>query len=143
MRTLRITVIVMCLILIAAVVAMPAMATAKRDLGRETLAPNDGWASLGAGTTGGAAATPDHIYTVHNRKELVAALNNGVYPPPSSTPSNTSKIIYVDGTIDANVDDNNQPLTCQDYQRNGYTLEAYLAAYDPAVWGRSSVPSGP
>jgi pectate lyase len=52
------------------------------------------------------------------------------------------KIIYVDGTIDANVDDNNQPLTCSDYFRNGYTLEAYLAAYDPAVWGRV-IPSGP
>jgi pectate lyase len=142
MRTLKITVIVMCLIAITAVAAVPAMATAKRDLGRETLAPNDGWASLGAGTTGGSAATPDHVYTVHNRKELVAALNNGVYPPPSSTPSNTPKIIYVDGTIDANVDDDNQPLTCQDYYRNGYTLEAFLATYDPAVWGRVA-PTGP
>jgi pectate lyase len=143
MRTLKITVIVICLIAVAALAALPAMATAKRDLGRETLPPNDGWASLGAGTTGGSAATADHVYTVHNRKELVAALNNGVYPPTSSTPSSTPKIIYVDGTIDANVDDDNQPLTCQDYQRNGYTLEAYLAAYDPAVWGRSLVPSGP
>ena len=34
------------------------------------------------------------------------------------------------GFIDANVDDNNQSLTCKDYERNGYTLEAYLAAYD-------------
>ncbi len=141
MRTSKITVIVICLIAVAALAALPAMAAEKRDLGRETLAPNDGWASLGAGTTGGSAATADHVYTVHNRKELVNALNDGVYPPPSSTPSNTPKIIYVDGTIDANVDDDNQPLTCQDYQRNGYTLEAYLAAYDPAVWGRN-VPSG-
>jgi pectate lyase len=108
----------------------------QNDLGLETLAPNDGWASFSTGTTGGSGATPEHVYIVHNRQELIAALNNGVYPPPSSTPSSTPKIIYVAGTIDANVDDNNQPLTCADYARNGYTLEAYLAAYDPAVWGK-------
>jgi pectate lyase len=111
-----------------------------RDPGRETLPPNDGWASFGTGTTGGAAAAPDHVYIVTNRQELVAALNDGVYPPPS-TPSNTPKIIYVKGTIDANVDDDNQPLTCEDYYRDGYTLEAFLATYDPAVWGRVP-PSG-
>ena len=133
MRTLKTTMIVLCVIAIAA--AVPVMAAGKRDLGLETLAPNDGWASLGAGTTGGAAATDDHVYTVHNRQELIAALNDGVYPPPSSTPSIMPKIIYVDGTIDANVDDNNVPLTCQDYYRNGYSLEDFLAFYDPAVWG--------
>jgi pectate lyase len=140
MRTLKTTMIVMCVIAVA-VAAAPAMAREGRDLGRETLPPNDGWASLGTGTTGGAAAAPEQVYTVHNRQELVAALNNGVYPPPSS-PSNTPKIIYVDGTIDANVDDNDQPLTCQDYYRDGYTLEAFLATYDPAVWGRED-PEGP
>ena len=121
---------------------LPSIRAEQRDLGHETLDANDGWASLTTGTTGGSNAATNQIYTVHNRRELVAALNNGVYPPPSSNPSNVSKIIYVDGTIDANVDDNNQPLTCTDYQRNGYTLEAYLAAYDPAVWGRV-LPSGP
>ena len=113
-----------------------------RDLGRETLTPGDGWAALGAGTTGGSAAAPHQVYRVTNRQDLVAALNNGVYPPPSSTPSDAPKIIYVDGTIDANVDDNNQPLTCEDYYRDGYTIEAFLAAYDPATWGRVN-PSGP
>ena len=73
---------------------------------------------------------------MRTRAELVAALNNGVYPPPSSTPSNAPKIIYVSGTIDANVDDANQPLGCTDYYRNGFTIEAFLAAYDPATWGR-------
>ena len=120
----------------------PSIRAEQRDLGHETLEANDGWASLTTGTTGGANAATNQIYTVHNRRELVAALNNGVYPPPSSNPSNVPKIIYVDGTIDGNVDDNNQPLACTDYQRNGYTLEAYLAAYDPAVWGRV-LPSGP
>jgi len=113
----------------------------KDDLGVETLAPNDGWASFSTGTTGGSSATPANIYVVQNRKELIAALNNGVYPPTSSNPSTTPKIIYVVGTIDANVDDNNQPLTCLDYARNGYTIEDYLATYDPAVWGRVP-PSG-
>ena len=121
---------------------LPSIRAEQRDLGHETLDANDGWASLTTGTTGGSNAATNQIYTVHNRRELVAALNNGVYPPPSSNPSNVPKIIYVDGTIDANVDDNNQPLACTDYQRNGYTLEAYLAAYDPAVWGRV-LPSGP
>jgi pectate lyase len=113
-----------------------------RDLGRETLEPNDGWASFGSGTTGGSAAAPEQVYVVHDRQELIAALNDGVYPPPSSTPSNTPKIIYIDGTIDGNVDDNNQPLACEDYYRDGYTLEAFLATYDPDVWGRVP-PSGP
>lgn len=115
-----------------------------RDLGRETLHPQNGWAAAGSGVTGGSAAAPEQIYIVRNRAELIAALNNGV---PSSTspsnPSNEPKIIYVKGTIDANVDDNNNPLTCEDYYTDGYTLEAFLAAYDPAVWGRDAEPSGP
>ena len=140
MRELKVIVVVICVIA-STTPGLTLTAVERRDLGRETLAPNDGWASFGSGTTGGANATPDHVYTVRNRRELVAALNNGTYPPPS-TPSNTPKIIYVDGTIDANVDDNNQPLTCDDYARNNYTLAAYLSAYDPAVWGRV-LPSGP
>ncbi len=51
-------------------------------------APADGW---GAGTVGGSAATPEHIYTVRNRAELLNALANG---------GNAAKIIKVAGTID-------------------------------------------
>jgi len=112
---------------------------AKRDLGREKLAANDGWAAQGTGTTGGVAAAADQVYTVRNRKELIAALNDGKYPPPSTTPSNMVKIILVDGIFDANVDDNNKPLTCPDYNRDGYTTQAYVAAFDPATWGRKAV----
>jgi pectate lyase len=140
MRILKIMLIVLCVMAVAASAATAA--PGKRDLGRETLASDDGWASDGAGTTGGSTADSDHVYTVHNRQEQVAALNDGGYPPPSSNPSNTPKIIYVDGTIDANVDDNNEPLTCADYERNGYNLEDFLATYDPAVWGKVP-PSGP
>ena len=43
------------------------------------------------------------------------------------TPSTVPKIIYVDGSIDFNVDDANQPLSCVDYYRNDYTREAFLA----------------
>jgi len=137
MRTLRVSIILLCAFTVAFTAAP---AAGHRDLGHETLVPNDGWASLSPGTTGGSAAADDHVYIVTTRQELVAALNDGVYPPPS-TPSNTPKIIYIDGTIDANVDDNNEPLACEDYYRDGYTLEAFLAAYDPAVWGRTA-PSG-
>jgi pectate lyase len=51
-------------------------------------APADGW---GAGTVGGSAATPEHIYTVRNRAELLNALTNA---------GNLPKIIKVAGTID-------------------------------------------
>jgi pectate lyase len=89
------------------------------DIGSETLAANDGWASMGLGTTGGSGAAPGNIYHVANRGELVAALG----PGGSTTP----RIIYVHGTIDGNVDDLHTPLTCTDYYRSGYTLEGYLA----------------
>ena len=113
------------------------------DLGQQVLQPENGWAAYGSGVTGGSAAEPSQIYTVSTRSELIAALNNGIYPPPSSTPSNVPKIIYVQGTLDANVDDNDQPLACADYYRNGYTLDAFLTTYDPAVWGRDNEPTGP
>ncbi|HKE95876.1 MAG TPA: hypothetical protein VKB34_16330 [Povalibacter sp.] len=122
--------------------ALTAQSISAADLGRETLDPMDGWAASGSGVTGGSLASAAQVYTVTNRAELIAALNNGV---PSSTspsnPSNEPKIIYVQGTIDFNVDDANNPLTCTDYYRNGYTLEAFLATFDPAVWGRTN-PTG-
>ena len=98
-----------------------------RDVGREVLAPGDGWGALGEGITGGADADADHVYVVRTRHELVEALDY-----PSAVP----KIVYVDGTIDANVDDNNQHLNCEDYYQQGYTLEGFLAFYEPAgPWG--------
>ncbi len=131
-------------LMVLAALSAPAWA-GKRDLGREVLAPGDGWAAAGPGTTGGAAAGPHQVYVVSNRRELIAALNDGV--PSSTSPSNPSaapKIIYVDGIIDANVDDANHPLDCDHYAAGtGYSLAAYLAAYDPEVWGREARPSGP
>jgi pectate lyase len=121
----------------------PVLAGEHHDIGREVLPPNDGWASLGEGTTGGSQAVPEQVYIVSNRAELIPALNDGEFSSTSpSSPSNEPKIIYVAGVIDGNVDDNNHPLTCEDYYRDGYALEAFLETYDPAVWG-SEDPSGP
>lgn len=122
--------------------SLPAYA-AHADLGRAVLPTNDGWASIGGGTTGGSQAVASQVYVVTNRAELVAALNNGVFStPPPLVPSNEPKIIYVDGVIDMNVDDSEEPLYCEDYYRSGFTLEAFVAFYDPAgPWGRVN-PSG-
>lgn len=98
------------------------------DLGREVLAPNDGFAALGEGVTGGAAADSDHVFVVRSRAELVAAL--------TAAPAGAPRIVYIDGTIDANVDDENNPLACEDYYRGGYTLDAFLEFYNPeGPWG--------
>jgi pectate lyase len=114
-----------------------------RDVAHEVLAANDGWASVEPGTSGGSLAPPEQVYAVSTRAELIAALNNGVATPTSpSVPSTLPKLIYVDGVIDFNVDDANQPLGCEDYYQNGYTPEAFQAAFDPAVWGRIA-PTGP
>jgi pectate lyase len=106
---------------------------AEQDIGREVLAASDGWGSAGSGTTGGAAADAAHVFTVTDRLGLVAALAD-VDPAP--------KIILVAGLIDGNVDDDNRALRCADYAVAGYSLNGYLAAYNPAAWGRSTRPTG-
>ncbi|SFM13148.1 Pectate lyase [Paenibacillus sp. 1_12] len=111
----------------------------RADIGKQILAVNDGWASYSTGTKGGADADSAHIFTVTNRSELIQALGG----TNSSNATNAiSKIIYIKGTIDMNVDDNNNPVGFDYYKAPGYDFNAYLAAYDPAVWGKSSVPSG-
>lgn len=118
---------------LAATLLVTAPATAaSTPLGRQVLPANDGWAAEGAGTTGGSAAPASNVHVVDTRGELVTAL---AAPAP--------KIIYVRGRIDGNADDAGNPLSCADYAAEGYSLEAYLAAYDPAVWGMTARPSGP
>lgn len=104
-----------------------------KDLARDVLPAGDGWAAEGAGTTGGSAADPAHVYTVSDRAGLVAALSSAA----------DARIIRVKGTIDFNTDASGNPLTCDDYATDGYSLDAYLDVYDPATWGRDEVPSGP
>ncbi len=138
MRALKISVLLM-FVGVLALAALPV--AAGRDLGHETLPKDESWASFGVTVTGGLQATANHIYTVTNRLQLVNALRVGG-TSSSAWPNTTPKIIYISGTIDFNVDDNNAPLACKDYYRSGYTLEGFLAAYDPATWGRVA-PSGP
>ncbi|MGW7052811.1 pectate lyase family protein [Streptomyces sp. NPDC054887] len=108
---------------------------APADLDHATLARGDGWASSGSGTTGGSAADAAHVFTVTNRAELVRALR--------AAPGDAPRIIRVKGRIAANTDDAGRALTCSDYAKGtGYSLASYLKAYDPAVWGRSKLPSG-
>ncbi|WP_231114972.1 pectinesterase family protein [Lentzea aerocolonigenes] len=107
-----------------------APAHAGHDPARQVLPAGDGWASSGPGTTGGSAA--DRVHTVRTRAELVAAL---AAPAP--------RIIRIKGVIEANTGPDGKPLACTDYETGGYTLPAYLAAYDPAVWGRDREPEGP
>jgi pectate lyase len=80
------------------------------------------------------AADAEHVYTVTDRAELAGALTAGEPATP--------RIIRVLGTIDANTDDRGRPLSCEDYATDGYTLEGYVEAYDPATWG-NEMPSGP
>ncbi|MEV0096267.1 pectate lyase [Streptomyces sp. NPDC050738] len=96
------------------------------DLGRGVLAAKDGWAAEGSGTTGGSAATPDHVYTVSTRAQLVAAFKDAGDAP---------KIIKIKGTLDFNVNDAGAPLSCADYAAPGYDFTQYLKDYDPATWG--------
>jgi pectate lyase len=102
---------------------------------RETLPGNDGWAAATSGTTGGSAAAAANVFVVRNRAELAAALAGGTDPTP--------RIVLVAGTIRANVDASGAALTCDDYADPAYDLDSYLAAYDPAVWGTATRPSGP
>src|SRR5688500_149306 len=102
-------------------------------LARQPLPANDGWAAAGTGTTGGSAADAAHVFVVRNRAELVAALSGEAAP----------RIVLVDGRFSMSVDADNQPLGCTDYADPAYDLDAFLQAYDPAVWGRAAKPTGP
>ncbi|OEJ28497.1 pectate lyase [Streptomyces agglomeratus] len=109
-------------------------ASAAADLAHQVLPAKDGWAAEGSGTTGGSKADSAHVHTVSDRAGLMKALGTGT----DSTP----KIIRISGTIDANTNDAGKKLTCADYAAGtGYSLSAYLKAYDPASWGKR-MPSG-
>ncbi|WP_327314214.1 pectate lyase family protein [Streptomyces sp. NBC_01235] len=98
----------------------PQSHSAARDLGRQVLGANDGWASYGTGTTGGSAADADHVYTVTTWAEFRAALAAGGSAP---------KIIKVKGVIDAVAEG------CDAFAAPGYDFDAYLAKYAPETWG--------
>lgn len=131
--------VALCLMVIVGISAPIQAAAAGRDLGRQTLSPSDGWAAAEGGTTGGAAADAEHVYVVSTWQEFRDALGGD-----SARGDTTARIIYIEGEINANTDAQGNVLTCEDYaQGTGYSLEAYLAAYDPAVWGTEEEPAGP
>lgn len=131
---------------VAALVPAPAGATSGTDpswgarpLGRQVLARGDGWASSGPGTTGGSTAADNQVFVVDSRAELVEALGGD---NATNATNATPKIIYVKGSVDGFERTDGTLMTCADLADPGYTLAAYLAAYDPATWGRVA-PSGP
>ncbi|GAA0691835.1 pectate lyase [Kitasatospora atroaurantiaca] len=120
---------------LAAVPLTMSAGAAAVDLAHTPLPAKDGWAADGSGTTGGQAADAAHTFTVSTRAELAKALKAG--------PTGAPRIIQIKGSIDANTDDSGKPLGCADYAAGtGYSLSAYLKAYDPATWGRAKLPTG-
>jgi pectate lyase len=106
-------------------------------LERRTLPDDDGWAALAPGTSGGSAADDAHVFTVHTWEELRTALGGA-----GARGDTTPRIVRVAGEIDANTAPDGRRLTCDDYADPGYSLDAYLQAYDPGTWG-TAAPSGP
>ncbi|TLM83970.1 polysaccharide lyase family 1 protein [Pseudarthrobacter sp. NamE2] len=112
----------------------PTGQTAQQPVERQVLPSGDGWASAGAGTTGGAAASPERVFDVHNRAGLLAALAAAGAEP---------RIIRVHGDISANSGPEGKALTCADYAAGtGYSLQQYLYDYDPARYGTDQEPAG-
>lgn len=104
----------------------------RNDVSRQVLPANDGWAAAEGSTRGGSAAAVADVHTVRSRAELVAALQP--HPRP--------RIVKVVGRIDLSADDAGRPLGFDDYRDPAFDLDAYVRAYDPAVWGKKP-PSGP
>ena len=121
-----------------------------------------GWAAVGGPVTGGCGAAPARVFDVYTRTQLVDALTKGNFNGERKKENkldHRSKIIYVHGTIDLNVDDANVPLREEDYMRmcnytahatfydpttgnqngSGGFFGAYKAAYDPNLWIRQSL----
>lgn len=90
---------------------------------REALPKQDGFASVGNGTTGGANATEQNVFKVTNKKEFVSALKD--------RKNTTPKIVLVYGTIDFDTDYNGKPLTMKDYMVDGYDFQQYLETHKP------------
>lgn len=125
--TRKAAVLVGCTALVLGLTGTGSAQAGGRDLGREVLPARDGWASEGAGTTGGSAADAAHVHTVTTWAEFRQALADGGSAP---------KIIKVKGMIDAVSEG------CDAFAAEGYDFQRYLADYDPAVWGHDTPVSG-
>ncbi|GAB2933301.1 polysaccharide lyase family 1 protein [Streptomyces mayteni] len=82
-----------------------------------------GWATAGAGTTGGAGAAPESVHVVETRAELVEALANHGDPT-------APKLVLVRGDIAGNEADDGRLLDAADYAP-GWDLERYMACFGP------------
>ncbi|KFG76182.1 pectate lyase family protein [Streptomyces mutabilis] len=91
-----------------------------RDTARQTLPAGDGWASHGTGTTGGADAGKERVFTVSTWDEFKAAL---------AVEGTAPRIVKVRGTIDAVSEG------CEAFAVPGYDFDAYLEKYSPESWG--------
>lgn len=123
----------------------------------------DGWAAVDGPVTGGCGAAPSRVFNVRNRTLLVKALTKDQGDKSQRKKDDVlddkPKIIYVHGTIDLNVDDDDVPLKEEDYMRmcdymahetfydpvtrdqtgSGGFFGAYKAAYDPNQWIKQSL----
>ncbi|WP_165310082.1 pectate lyase family protein [Vibrio ziniensis] len=117
----------------------------------------DGWAASSLEVTGGNDAASANQYIVTTRAELIEALYGSSDTALSKDPSNTSKIIYIQGTIDLAEGDDGQTMDGSDFiqaanadssancSKYGHTdidtfYDEYNAEYDPnGDWGKADV----
>ncbi|WP_203581366.1 pectate lyase family protein [Microbacterium hibisci] len=143
----------------AAAPADAAPAAGALDLGRQVIAPGDGWASWSGTTspervtrqahpvTGGAAADPAQVYVVDEWQELRDALAGVPGGSQNDARYNTvPRIVYVTGTIDPWQRGDGTRMTCDDIAAQvtvadtglPFRMDDYIAAFGPGV-----DPSGP
>ena len=136
----------------------------RNDLGRQTIATDDGWAAWSGPTfpegverqaqrtTGGAAATRSEVYEVDTWQELRDALAGREGGSQSDARySETPRIVYITGAIDAFTTADGTRSTCEDFASQvtvegtgePFSMDDYIAHYDPdGPWGRVD-PEGP
>jgi pectate lyase len=118
--------------------SVPSAAAGEKDLGREVLGTQDGWAAAEGGTTGGAAATADQVFHVTTWEEFRTALG-GTQARGDTTP----RIVYVHGVLDAQRRLPDGRVDCASYEVPGFDMQQYIDAYAPEVWGTDTEPAGP
>ncbi|WP_127475701.1 hypothetical protein [Microbacterium sulfonylureivorans] len=140
----------------ASATAAPRPAT---DLGREVIAPGDGWASWSGSTfperverraepvSGGSAAAPADVFVVDTWQELRDALAGRPGGSQNDARYNeVPRIVYVTATLDPWLRPDGTRVTCDDIARQvavvgtgaPFSMDDYIAAFGPGI-----DPSGP